>query len=41
VTSGDLFNESTRVRHVFVDGRVVNIEGAEAPAGRGRGRGGQ
>ena len=42
VTSGDLFNEATRIRHVFVDGRVVNIEAAEAPAGRGgRGRGGQ
>ena len=42
VTSGDLFNESTRIRHVFVDGRVVNIEAAEATGGRGgRGRGGQ
>jgi len=42
VTNGDLFNESTRVRHVFVDGRMVNIESADAPAGRGgRGRGGQ
>jgi hypothetical protein len=28
-------------KHVFVDGRMVNIEAAEAPAGRGgRGRGG-
>ena len=42
VTSGDLFSEATRVRHVFVDGRVVNIDATEAPAGRGgRGRGGQ
>jgi imidazolonepropionase-like amidohydrolase len=42
VTSGDLFSEATRVRHVFVDGRSVNIEAADAPAGRGgRGRGGQ
>ena len=42
VTSGNLFDESTRIRHVFVDGRPVNIEAAEAPAGRGgRGRGGQ
>ena len=42
VTSGDLFAEATRIRHVFVDGRVVNIEAADAPAGRGgRGRGGQ
>jgi hypothetical protein len=41
VTSGDLFAEGTRIRHVFVDGRVVNIEATEAPSGRGRGRGGQ
>jgi imidazolonepropionase-like amidohydrolase len=41
VTSGDLFNETTRVRHVFVDGRMVNIETTEATGGRGRGRGGQ
>lgn len=41
VTSGDLFNESTRIRHVFVDGRLVNIDVPDAPAGRGgRGRGG-
>ena len=41
VTSGDLFNESTRIRHVFVDGRMVNIEATEATGGRGgRGRGG-
>lgn len=40
VTSGDLFNDATRIRHVFVDGRIVNIETTE-PAGRGgRGRGG-
>jgi imidazolonepropionase-like amidohydrolase len=38
VTSGDLFNESTRIRHVFVDGQMVNIE--PEPSGRGgRGRG--
>ena len=42
VTSGGLFDESTRIRHVFIDGRLVNIEAADAPAGRGgRGRGGQ
>jgi imidazolonepropionase-like amidohydrolase len=42
VTSGDLFSESTRVRYVFIDGRMVNIDGADAPAGRGgRGRGGR
>lgn len=41
VTSGDLFNDSTRIRHVFVDGRIVNIDAVDAPAGRGgRGRGG-
>jgi imidazolonepropionase-like amidohydrolase len=41
VTNGDLFNEATRIRYVFVDGRMVNIDGTEAPAGRGgRGRGG-
>jgi imidazolonepropionase-like amidohydrolase len=41
VTSGDLFNEATRIRHVFVDGRIVNIEASEATTGRGgRGRGG-
>ena len=40
VTSGDLFNEATRIRYVFVDGRMVNIDTADAPAGRGgRGRG--
>lgn len=42
VTSGDLFNEATRVRYVFIDGRMVNIDTADAPAARGgRGRGGQ
>jgi imidazolonepropionase-like amidohydrolase len=42
VTSGDLFGESTRIRHVFVDGRAVNLDAAETPAGgRGRGRGGR
>jgi imidazolonepropionase-like amidohydrolase len=41
VTSGGLFDESTRIRHVFVDGRMVNIDATDAPAGRGgRGRGG-
>lgn len=40
VTSGDLFAEATRVRHVFVDGRPVNLDATDAPAGRGRGRGG-
>jgi len=39
VTTGDLFNEAMKVRYVFVDGRMVNLEAGEAPAGRGgRGR---
>ena len=41
VTDGDLFEDRTRVVHVFVDGRKVEAEPAAAPAGRGRGRGGQ
>ena len=41
VTDGDLFEDRTRVVHVFVDGRKIDAEAA-APAGRGgRGRGGQ
>jgi imidazolonepropionase-like amidohydrolase len=41
VTTGDLFNEAMKVRYVFVDGRMVNLDAGEAPAGRGgRGRGG-
>ena len=40
VTDGDLFEERTKVVHVFVDGRKVDLEPAAAPAGRGRGRGG-
>ena len=41
VTDGDLFEDRTRVVHIFVDGRKVDAEPA-APAGRGgRGRGGQ
>ena len=41
VTTGDLFAEATRIRYVFVDGRMVNIDTAETPGGRGgRGRGG-
>jgi imidazolonepropionase-like amidohydrolase len=42
ITDGDLFNERTHIRHVFIDGRMVKIETTDAPAGRGgRGRGGQ
>jgi imidazolonepropionase-like amidohydrolase len=41
VTSGDLFEDATQVRHVFVDGRMLVIEEAPAPQrGGGRGRGG-
>ena len=40
VTDGDLFEDRTRIVHVFIDGRKVEAE-APAPAGRGgRGRGG-
>ena len=38
VTNGDIFNESTRIRHVFIDGRMVKIDAPESPAG---GRGGR
>ena len=42
VTDGDLFDEKTTVKKVFVDGRAVAIEAAAAaPGGRGRGRGQQ
>jgi imidazolonepropionase-like amidohydrolase len=40
VTDGDLFEDRTRVVHIFVDGRKVEPEAPAAPAGRGRGRGG-
>jgi imidazolonepropionase-like amidohydrolase len=41
VTDGDLFEDRTRVRHVFVDGRLVDVEESTPQAGgRGRGRGG-
>ena len=40
VTDGDLFEDRTRIVHIFVDGRKVEPE-APAPAnGRGRGCGG-
>jgi imidazolonepropionase-like amidohydrolase len=42
VTDGDLFEERTRIRHVFVDGRLVDVEDTpQQSGGRGRGRGGQ
>ena len=39
-TDGDLFEERTRVRHVFVDGRSVSIEEQQPEGRRGGGRGG-
>ncbi|MGE5359248.1 MAG: amidohydrolase family protein [Bacteroidales bacterium] len=35
VTTGDLFDERTKVKHVFVDGRLVEIDASAAPSGRG------
>lgn len=40
VTEGGLFDEQLEVRHVFVDGRLVNVEPQPAGGGRG-GRGGR
>lgn len=37
VTSGDLFEEKTRVTHVFVDGRMVTIEDVQTPRRPGMG----
>ena len=39
VTSGDLFDDKSKIVHVFVDGRPVPLE-PPAPAPNGRGRGG-
>jgi imidazolonepropionase-like amidohydrolase len=36
VTEGDLFDEKMRLRHVFVDGRLVPVEEAPRPDRRGR-----
>ena len=38
VTSGDLFEEKTRVRHVFIEGSMVRVEEPQ-PERRGGGRG--
>ena len=35
VTEGDLFDEKMTIKHVFVDGKPVNIEAAQPPARRG------
>ena len=40
VTDGDLFEEKTRIRHVFVDGRSVSIEEQPEERRRGGGRSG-
>ena len=41
VTEGDIFDNAMKVKHVFIDGRMVPVDEAPAPtAGRG-GRGGQ
>jgi imidazolonepropionase-like amidohydrolase len=39
VTEGDLFDEKSKIRHVFVDGRAVTVEEPQ-PERRGSGRGG-
>src|SRR5207253_10798622 len=40
VTDGNLFDEKTTVKRVFVEGRPVVLDATPlAPAGRGRGRG--
>ena len=41
VTQGDLFDEKMQIKHVFVEGRMLVLDEAPAPQGRGgRGRGG-
>jgi imidazolonepropionase-like amidohydrolase len=39
VTEGDLFDEKSKIRHVFVDGRSITVEEPQ-PERRGSGRGG-
>jgi imidazolonepropionase-like amidohydrolase len=39
ITDGDLFEERTQIKHVFVDGRMIVLDAA-APQRGGRGRGG-
>ena len=34
VTEGDLFDEKMTIKHVFVDGKPVNLEAAQPPARR-------
>lgn len=40
VTTGDLFNKDTKIKHTFVDGKQYVIKEAPAPPGRGGGPGG-
>jgi imidazolonepropionase-like amidohydrolase len=40
VTDGDWLNDRTRIRHVFIDGRPVDIEATPAATGGGGRRGG-
>ena len=40
VTSGDLFDDNSQVKHVFVDGRLIALEPAQPQRSGGRGRGG-
>jgi imidazolonepropionase-like amidohydrolase len=40
ITDGDLFEERTQVKHVFVDGRLLVVEPPAPQRGGGRGRGG-
>jgi imidazolonepropionase-like amidohydrolase len=41
VVSGDLFDDNTQVKHVFIDGRLVAVEAPAPQRGGGRGRGGR
>jgi imidazolonepropionase-like amidohydrolase len=41
VTEGDLFDERMKVKHVFVDGRLVQVDDAPAQPERRGGRGGR
>ena len=41
VTEGDIFDNAMRVKHVFVDGRMIHVEDTPAPTGGRGGRGGQ
>ena len=41
VTDGNLFDEKTTVKRVFVEGRAVSLDVPPSPAIRGRGRGNQ